>query len=462
MATVRAIKIDETEGLLAEIPSTDDLAALAGAAFTGNVQLSGGAEILGLPAVPTTGDAATSKDYVDGLVEGLSVVQSCLVRTDGEIDNTWGTAGSGVGKTITSPDNNTSNNDIDGVTLTVGDRVLVADYDGNATDANNGIYEVTQVADGASNPLVLTRATDFDGSPAGEVSDGKTTWIGEGTAYADTRWTLVTNDPITVDTTALLFTQTAGAGTIVGGPGIDVTANVASVDLATNPGLEFDVVGNGGALQVQVDPAGAVLRGASGLSVQVGDGIEITGNALAVDLAGTNPGLQFVTGELAVLPDPAGAIVVGAAGIAANVDGVTIQINGSNQLEVLGAGDSMRVADTVTAQENLNLADPVENGTVADQYRQCRANDQTRIDCQGVVEEAGGISAAASGTVVFRGPAYGVLSGATPGARYYVADAGGLTATYGSISAGSWVIVVGNAINATDLMVRPLIVVRKE
>lgn len=434
-------------GWVEEMADTDDM-DLGGLRMTGDIVLTG-AEVTGLPAVPSGATAAASKAYVDSVATGLDPKASARAATTTSlIGASWTPSGSGVGKTLTSPTNALTNNDFDGVTTVVGDRVLVKDNAG-ADEVHNGIYEVTQAADGATVPTVLTRVTDADEDA--EVTAGMFLFVTEGTTQADTGWVLVSDDPLTVDTSLLAFSQFSGVGTFSGGDGIDISGNVISVDLTATPGLEF----SGGQLQVLPDPAGAVTVGVGGLSVAVGDGVEITGNAVAVDLAAANPGLEFSGGDLQVQVDPAGAILRGASGLAASVDGTSIAINGSNQLSVIGAGDATVLAEDLTAEENLNLGDVVEWGTTNDEVRQCQAaRSGGRFDMMGVVTEAGGITAGVSGRVVRRGVATGVLSGATVGDRYWVGSTGGLVNSLASIPAGDWILFVGTARNATDLEVR--------
>ena len=62
--------------------------------------------------------------------------------------------------------------------------------------------------------------------------------------------------------------------------------------------------------------------------------------------------------------------------------------------------------------------------------------------------------------VVRRGIATGVLTGATVGDRYYVAVGGGLTTT-APTGGGNNIILVGTAVNATDLEVNPQYMGRK-
>lgn len=115
-------------------------------------------------------------------------------------------SGSGVGKTLTATANGAIS--IDGVSLSLNDRVLVKDQ---TTSSDNGIYYVSIVGDG-SNPYELTRATDADGSS--EVTAGMFTFTEEGSSNADKGYILVTNNPITVDTTGLSFSLFSSAGGI--------------------------------------------------------------------------------------------------------------------------------------------------------------------------------------------------------------------------------------------------------
>ena len=92
----------------------------------------------------------------------------------------------------------------DGVTFVVGEPLLVKD---EVAGANNGVYDVTDLGSG-STKWKLTRRADFDQDA--EVTSGATVFISEGTANAGAQYTLVTVDPITVNTTALVFSQTGG------------------------------------------------------------------------------------------------------------------------------------------------------------------------------------------------------------------------------------------------------------
>ena len=129
---------------------------------------------------------------------GISVLparQSCRASTIGALPaNTF------AGNVLTA----TANGALaaqDGVTLVLNDRLLVRH---EATGANNGLYYVSQVGT-AGTPYTLTRVTDANTSalmpPSLQVA------IDEGTQFKDHTFQLITDGPITLNTTALTFTD---------------------------------------------------------------------------------------------------------------------------------------------------------------------------------------------------------------------------------------------------------------
>lgn len=91
---------------------------------------------------------------------------------------------------------NLSDPAFDGVTLSIGDRVLVRAQNNSA---NNGIGVISQQA--GSN--IITRASDYDSDA--EVNNNDLIPVSEGNTYAGQTFRLTTEDPITVGTTALNF-----------------------------------------------------------------------------------------------------------------------------------------------------------------------------------------------------------------------------------------------------------------
>ena len=158
--------------------------------WTSEHTFSGG--ITGLPD-PTAESDAANKRYVDAVEQALDIKDSVRVATDGaSVDLA----------------SSTDPNPIDGVTLADGDRVLLKDQ---STASENGIY----VAQTATDPTTWVRAPDADDDD--EVNAGLFTFVEEGTSNQDRGFVLVTNDPISVGTDALDFTQFSGAGQITAG-----------------------------------------------------------------------------------------------------------------------------------------------------------------------------------------------------------------------------------------------------
>lgn len=133
---------------------------------------------------------------------------------------------------------------IDGV-LTSADRVLVKNQ---STGSQNGIY--------VSAAGAWSRATDADEDS--EVIAGKLVAVNEGSTHADTLWQLTTNDPITVDTTSLTFTELQGGG---GGGETNTASNegVGGVGVfiqKTGVNLEFKNINAGSSAITVTDDAG--------------------------------------------------------------------------------------------------------------------------------------------------------------------------------------------------------------
>lgn len=177
------------QGGVSKLVGEADFLKLAGGTLTGDLTLN---------ADPSSALHAATKQYVDAVATGLDVKASVRVATAAALPACTA-AGSGVGKTLTA--NAVGVLTVDGVATVLNDRILVKNQ---ATGADNGIYKVTTEGT-AGVAFILTRATDAD--QAAEVTAGIFTFAEEGTANGDKGWVLTTNNPITVDTTALTFSQ---------------------------------------------------------------------------------------------------------------------------------------------------------------------------------------------------------------------------------------------------------------
>lgn len=183
--------------------------------WTGEHTFSGG--ITGLPAPTNDGDAAR-KAYVDAVEQALDIKDSVVAATDGsDVDLT----------SASDP------NPIDGVTLSDGDRILLKDQN---TGSENGIYDAVTATD----PTTWTRSADADEDD--EVTAGLFTFVEEGTNNSDKGFVLTTNDPITVGSTDLSFTQFSGAGQITAGDALGKSGDTLNVKFGVGTELGSDAV----------------------------------------------------------------------------------------------------------------------------------------------------------------------------------------------------------------------------
>lgn len=287
---------------------------------SGNTDL--GAGTISSSTAPTTGNHLTNKDYVDSVAAGLTWKDSVRV------------ASTGPGTLAADFQNGDT---VDGIVLQTGDRILIKDQ---ASAAENGIYIVS-----TGTP---SRATDMD--TWSEVPSAAV-FVEEGTTNADTGWVCTSNQGGTLGTTAINFTQFSGSQAYTGGDGITLSGNTIHVDLVdtdsglkfTSTELELDLATNGGltktgGLQLATSVAGNGLTLTSGvLDVATGNGIQISSDAVAVRL-NSNAGLVANTGtgtnELKINLATSSALALTTNELAVQVDGTTIEINGSNQLAV--------------------------------------------------------------------------------------------------------------------------------
>jgi phage-related tail fiber protein len=150
---------------------------------------------------PTSAQDAATKAYVDAARSGLDVKQSVRAATTAAI-------------TLSGPQT------VDGVVLVAGDRVLVKDQ---GTTSANGIYDVAAGA--------WTRSTDADTSA--EVTAGMFCFVEEGTANGDIGFVLTTNNPITLGSTGLVFTQFSSTSSVTAGNGLTKTGTTLDVGTAS-------------------------------------------------------------------------------------------------------------------------------------------------------------------------------------------------------------------------------------
>lgn len=136
--------------------------------------------------------------YVDGIEQGAGAVQDykASVRVHTQANLTATRTGN-----ILLADANGALGTLDGVTMAVGDRVLIGNN--QTTGADRGIYVIDSLGS-AGSKYQFTRAVDFDSDA--EVTSGTIVPVTAGTVDSGRAFVLTTADPITVNTTSLTFT----------------------------------------------------------------------------------------------------------------------------------------------------------------------------------------------------------------------------------------------------------------
>ena len=168
-----------------------------------------------------TTDSLANKAYVDQVAQGLDTKPSCRAATTANLSATYDNGSSGVGATLTAGSNGAIV--VDGVSLSVNDRVLVKDQ---STASQNGIYKVTTQGSGSA-AFVLTRATPED-QPS-ELTGGSFVFVEEGTANANNGYVFTHTGSPTFGSTSLDVAQFSGAGQITAGAALTKTGNQLDV-----------------------------------------------------------------------------------------------------------------------------------------------------------------------------------------------------------------------------------------
>ena len=220
---------------------------------------------------------------------------------------------------------------VDGVTLSLGDRVLVT---GQSTASQNGLYLVTTLGSGANG----TWARTSDGNENGEIEAGMIVMVTEGTVYADTQWKLITDDPIIIGTTALSFTQNYMANSISAG-----TSNVV-----VNSNANVTVSSAGTANVLTVSNTGAFVSGV----------VSATGNVFANYFIGNGACLTGVVTSLANINNGTSNVTVVSSG-----GNVTVGIDGNGNIAEFST-TGIRITGVVSASGNVTGANLTTAGLI--------------------------------------------------------------------------------------------------
>jgi hypothetical protein len=192
---------------------------------------------------PTAATDIANKQYVDGLVaSGIHYHTPVLVESPTNLNATYnqpGGAGVGVGATLTNAGAQAALV-IDGVTLSVSDRVLIY---AQTNAIQNGVYVVTSVGSVSTN-WVLTRSSDTDTyglTSSTTLGEGSTFFVQQGTTGAGETYTCNTSGVIIFGTTNITFAQISSAQIYSAGTGLTLSGTQFSI---TNTGVSASTYGS--------------------------------------------------------------------------------------------------------------------------------------------------------------------------------------------------------------------------
>jgi hypothetical protein len=163
----------------------------------------------------------------------MTVKLPVIAATTSNLNATYSNGSSGVGATLTNAGTQAALV-IDGVTLSVGQRVLVL-Y--QTSQVQNGVYTVTN-AGSASTNWVLTRATDYDSLYL--INPGNVIVVASGTVNGTTSWMQNSAQPTAIGTSNITFVTLSkpGVSSVVGTTNqisVVTASGVATVSITANP-----------------------------------------------------------------------------------------------------------------------------------------------------------------------------------------------------------------------------------
>jgi hypothetical protein len=276
-----------------------------------------------ITSTPVNASDIATKAYVDGLAQGLSIKQPVRVSPSTNI-------------LISNPGTAV----FDGITAVAGDRMLLR---GQTTTSQNGIW----IFNSSSTPL--TRPTDFNGTIDGTPTTnwaGSSVFVNDGTVFKDQTYALTTNNPITIDTTGIAWSQVSGPSLYTAGTGITITGTVVSINAA--------YVG-----QASITTLGTITSG-----VWNGTGIDLTSAVLNV-LPSTKGGTGVANASTITL---GGNIVTAGALTTSGANALTLTTIGATNVTLPTSGTL--VSTTTTSLPSIatvgTITTGIWNGTSVD------------------------------------------------------------------------------------------------
>ena len=433
-----------------------------GLTLTGNLAMAG-AKITGLAEGVNSGDLIT-KNQMDNMTSGNYWLDPVVVLK--MVDDSLETSPSGVdgnAYVVAGTGGDWSGFDVgDLVEYDSGWNLIVADDTGEPPTGTRVIVTSSSAAgsfSGKENQVAEYNGTswDFTVPSTGHsvlVTDDDSMYNSKGYVYTGSAWTEFTGgnqitagdglvrsentisadpgDGVTFDTAKLAVDVVADGG--IGWPATNL-----GVTLASASGLEFST----GAMQFDVKSDGGLQIGAGGLSIKLDTTSETTlaisdGNGLYV----TGLPSQFTVAGSAVSTD------VTPANLLALTNGSLTSLHTHSSLP----SEAGRLEETAwTATAALAKGDPAYLDSTNDYVDKAEAGTAAKAFPVGIARTA--ITQDETGPICYGGHCPDVISAATAGDRYYLGSSGGLTTTIPA--SGNYIVLMGFAVNATDLWVEP-------
>lgn len=208
----------QIDSKLASSTAASTYAPINNPTFTGTVTL---------PGNPGSANEAATKSYVDNVSAGLNFHAAVHAATTADLSATYDNSAKTLSASGTFPQ-------IDGHTVNETERVLVKSQ---SNAVQNGIYTLTDDGD-PSGTWVLTRASDADNTPAGEIAYGDFTFVQNGTANGGQGFIMTTTGTITLGSSNIVYTQFNTGQAVIAGNGLsEPTPGTLSINTAITADL---------------------------------------------------------------------------------------------------------------------------------------------------------------------------------------------------------------------------------
>jgi hypothetical protein len=318
------------------------------------IQIANGTDITFFGYTPVVGDQFTTSTG-NGLTAGTQYWIVALVGSACQISLTYGGAvitgltngsptlpsviNAGVGATLTNAGTQVALA-IDGVTLSVSDRVLVY----TQTNAiQNGVYVVTSVGSGATN-WVLTRSSDTDTyglTSSTTLGEGSTFFVQQGATGAGETYTCNNAGSIFFGQTNITFVQISATQIYSAGTGLTLSGTTFSI---TNTGVANGSYGTASSVPTIAINAQGQITSASNTAIAINGNQITSGTVGSAYISGSYTGITGV-GTLTAGTWEATAIgaAYGGTGLTSYTAGDTIYATGSTTLAKLGIGAVNRI-----------------------------------------------------------------------------------------------------------------------